>query len=77
MCFCADEFEKLVGEPIPYRRLGFMSLREFAKTINGLEIIRNEFGEQALRINDSKISHIDRLIRKQKIDYSKSKVRKI
>lgn len=68
-----DEFEKVVGEPIPYRRLGFMSLCEFVKTIDGLNIIRNEFGKQTLKINDSKISHIDRLVRKQKIDYSKTK----
>ncbi|XP_012229836.1 uncharacterized protein osk [Linepithema humile] len=68
-----DEFEQLVGEPIPYRRLGFVSLSKLLETIDGLKIIRNEFGEQTLRINDSKISHIDRLIRKQKVDYSKTK----
>jgi len=69
-----DEFEKLVGESVPYHRLGFTSLRQLLNTIDGLKMVWNEFGEQTLRINDSKISHIDRLIRKQKVDYSKTKV---
>lgn len=73
----ADEFQSLVGEPIPYRRLGFLNLRAFLRAINGLETAWNEFGEQTLRINDSKITHIDRLIHRQKIDYSKTKVRLI
>ncbi|EFN70685.1 hypothetical protein EAG_03874 [Camponotus floridanus] len=68
-----DEFQNLVGEPIPYRRLGFSSLRAFLRIIDGLETKRNEFGEQILKINDSKIAHIDRLIRYQKVDYSKTK----
>ncbi|XP_018354843.1 PREDICTED: uncharacterized protein LOC108755919 [Trachymyrmex septentrionalis] len=68
-----DEFQILVGESIPYRRLGFTSLRAFLQTIDGLETSWNNFGEQTLRINDSKISHIDRLIRKQKMDYSKTR----
>lgn len=68
-----DEFQSLVGEPIPYRRLGFLNLRAFLRAINGLETAWNEFGEQTLRINDSKITHIDRLIHRQKIDYSKTK----
>lgn len=68
-----DEFQNLVGEFIPYHRLGFSNLRAFLRTVDGLEKTVNEFGEQTLRINDSKISHIDRLIRKQKVDYSKTK----
>ncbi|XP_011057669.1 PREDICTED: maternal effect protein oskar isoform X2 [Acromyrmex echinatior] len=68
-----DEFQILVGESIPYRRLGFASLRAFLQTIDGLETSWNNFGEQTLRINDSKISHIDKLIRKQKMDYSKTR----
>ncbi|KAG5314129.1 OSKA protein, partial [Acromyrmex insinuator] len=68
-----DEFQILVGESIPYRRLGFTSLRAFLQTIDGLETSWNNFGEQTLRINDSKISHIDKLIRKQKMDYSKTR----
>ncbi|XP_012532829.1 uncharacterized protein LOC105834706 [Monomorium pharaonis] len=68
-----DEFEILVGESIPYRRLGFASLRALLRTIDGLEITWNNFGEQVLKINDSKISHINRLIRKQKLDYSKTR----
>jgi len=43
------------------------------QTIDGLEITWNEFGEQTLKINDSKISHIDRFIRKRKVDYSKTR----
>lgn len=69
-----DEFQTLVGEPIPYRRLGFSSLRAFLKIVDGLETTLNDFGEQRLKINDSKISHIDRLIQKQKMDYSKTRV---
>ncbi|KYN09041.1 PREDICTED: maternal effect protein oskar-like [Trachymyrmex cornetzi] len=68
-----DEFQNLVGESIPYRRLGFSNLRALLQTIDGLETSWNNFGEQTLRINDSKISHIDRLIRKQKMDYSKTR----
>lgn len=68
-----DEFQNLVGESIPYRRLGFSSLRALLRTIKGLEYTWNEFGEQTLRINDSKIAHIDRLIRYQKVDYSKTR----
>ncbi|XP_024873093.1 uncharacterized protein LOC112455425 [Temnothorax curvispinosus] len=68
-----DEFQTVVGESIPYRRLGFSSLRALLQTIDGLETTWNDFGEETLRINDSKISHIDRLIRKQKVDYSKTR----
>ncbi|KAL6442466.1 hypothetical protein ACFW04_002590 [Cataglyphis niger] len=68
-----DEFQNLVGEFIPYRRLGFSNLRAFLRTIDGLETTWNEFGEQVLKINDSKIAHIDRLIRYQKVDYSKTR----
>ncbi|XP_014478649.1 PREDICTED: uncharacterized protein LOC106746506 [Dinoponera quadriceps] len=68
-----DEFQNLVGEPIPYRRLGFSNLRALLRTIDGLETIPNKFGEYTLKINDSKISHIDKLICKQKKDYSKTK----
>ncbi|XP_011635158.1 uncharacterized protein LOC105425879 isoform X1 [Pogonomyrmex barbatus] len=68
-----DEFQNLVGESIPYRRLGFSNLRSFLRTIDGLQITWNEFGEQTLKINDSKISHIDKLICKQKVNYSKTK----
>jgi len=71
----SDEFRNLVGEPIPYRRLGFSNLRAFLRTIEGLRITWNEFGEQTLMINDSKISHLNKLICKQKIDYTKTKVR--
>jgi len=68
-----DEFQNLVGESISYRRLGFSSLRAFSQTIDTLEITWNEFGEQTLKINDSKISHIDRFIRKRKVNYSKTR----
>lgn len=68
-----DEFQTVVGEPIPYRRLGFSNLRAFLQTIDGLETNWNDFGRQTLKINDLKISHIDRLIRKQKMDYSKTR----
>ncbi|XP_036146789.1 uncharacterized protein LOC118646944, partial [Monomorium pharaonis] len=39
-----DEFEILVGESIPYCRLGFASLRALLRTIDGLEITWNNFG---------------------------------
>ncbi|KAM0732907.1 Maternal effect protein oskar [Formica fusca] len=68
-----DEFQNLVGEFIPFRRLGFSSLCALLRTIDGLETSWNEFGEQVLKINDSKIAHIDRLIRYQKVDYSKTR----
>lgn len=70
----ADEFQTLVGEPIPYRRLGFANLRAFLRNIDGLEPARNDFGEQILTIKDSKISHLNKLICKQKDDYTKTKV---
>lgn len=73
----ADEFQNLVGESIPYRRLGFSNLRALLRTIDGLETTWNQFDEQTLRIHDSKISHIDKLICKQKKDYSKTKVRRV
>ncbi|KAH0954274.1 hypothetical protein HN011_004449 [Eciton burchellii] len=68
-----DEFRNLVGEPIPYRRLGFSNLRAFLRTVKNLRITWNEFGEQALMIKDSKISHLNKLIRKPKVDYTKTK----
>lgn len=67
------EFQALVGESIPYRRLGFSSLRAFLQTIDGLETTWNNYGDPILKINDSKISHIGRLIHKQKVDYSKTR----
>lgn len=70
----ADEFQNLVGEPIPYHRLGFSNPRALLRTIDGLETTCNRSGQCMLRINDSKISHIDKLICKQKKDYSKTKV---
>ncbi|XP_011862145.1 PREDICTED: uncharacterized protein LOC105558834 [Vollenhovia emeryi] len=68
-----DEFQTLVGESIPYRRLGFSSIRSFLRIIDGLETIRDAFGTEMLKINDSKISHIDKLIQRQKVDYSKTR----
>ncbi|XP_011165902.2 uncharacterized protein LOC105200173 [Solenopsis invicta] len=68
-----DEFQTLVGEPIPYRRLGFSSLNAFLRNIDGLERTWNNFGDEIFTINDSKISHIDKLIRKQKDNYSKTR----
>ncbi|XP_072752345.1 uncharacterized protein [Anoplolepis gracilipes] len=67
------DFQNLVGESIPYQRLGFSSLRAFLRSIDGLQTVWNEFGEQTLKINDPKIAHIDRLIRYQKVDYSKTR----
>ncbi|EZA57006.1 hypothetical protein DMN91_006899 [Ooceraea biroi] len=68
-----DEFQNLVGEPIPYRRLGFSNLRALLRTINGLETTWNKFGEQTLTIKDSKISHLNKLICKQRVDYSQTR----
>ncbi|XP_047349567.1 uncharacterized protein LOC124949072 [Vespa velutina] len=64
-----NEFEKIVGEPIPYTRLGFSSLRSLLSKVDGLKTIKKLNGEETLIVNDPKIKHIVDLIKKQKEDY--------
>ncbi|KAF7401217.1 hypothetical protein HZH68_007037 [Vespula germanica] len=63
------EFEKIVGEPIPYTRLGFPSLQSLLTKVDGLKTIKKLDGEETLIVNDPKIKHIVDLIKKQKEDY--------
>ncbi|KAK2587845.1 hypothetical protein KPH14_003942 [Odynerus spinipes] len=63
------EFEKIVGEPIPYARLGFSNLQSLLREVDGLKTTKNIYGEQILTVNDPKIKHIAELIRKQKRNY--------
>lgn len=71
-----DEFEKIVGEPIPYTRLGFPSLQSLLKKVDGLKTIKKLDGEETLIVNDPKIKHIVDLIKKQKEDYKGTNVSK-
>lgn len=66
------EFQKIVGEPIPYARLGFSSLQSLLDKIDGLKTKRTIYGEELLTVNDPKIKHIAELIKKQKKSYMKT-----
>ncbi|XP_015178316.1 PREDICTED: uncharacterized protein LOC107067381 isoform X2 [Polistes dominula] len=67
------EFEKIVGEPIPYARLGFSNLHELLKKVDGLKTIKRADGVETLLVNDPKIKHIVDLIQKQKENYKANK----
>lgn len=69
-----DEFEKIVGEPIPYTRLGFSSLQGLLSEVDGLKTIKKLNGEEMLIVNDPKINHIVELIKRQKEDYKATNV---
>lgn len=67
------EFEKIVGEPIPYMRLGFSSLQDLLGKVDGLKTIKRADGVETLLVNDPKIRHIVDLIQKQKENYKANK----
>ncbi|XP_043501024.1 maternal effect protein oskar [Polistes fuscatus] len=67
------EFEKIVGEPIPYIRLGFSSLQGLLDKVDGLKTIKRADGVETLLVNDPKIRHIVDLIQKQKENYKANK----
>ncbi|XP_069700099.1 maternal effect protein oskar-like [Periplaneta americana] len=60
------EYEELVGEPIPYKRLGFQSLGGFISSVSQIKATRNEDGKTVLTLEDEKVAHITALVNKQK-----------
>ncbi|KAG7205520.1 hypothetical protein KM043_007500 [Ampulex compressa] len=67
------EFKKIVGEPIPYERLGFKNVKELLNHVKGVKMSNDEWGRKTLTVQDTKVSHLARLIERQKNDYMKSK----
>lgn len=61
-----DDYAKIVGESIPYLQLGFVSLYDFLRRQPDIYVARNEQGDYVYKVEDSKISHIQQLINKQK-----------
>ncbi|XP_066600884.1 uncharacterized protein osk [Prorops nasuta] len=69
-----DEFRRIIGESIPFKRLGFSCLKGFLKQVKGL-YMTNDVTNPVVTVRDPKIKHIESLIQRQKKEYIRSQNR--
>jgi len=63
--FSADYYN-LIGEPIPYRKLGYNSLIEFLESLKVFKIQNKGMHKFVNVVSDGKTQHLEKLINKQK-----------
>lgn len=65
--FFVGDYKMLMGEDIPYVRLGYKNLEEFLVTVDSLTTSRGPSGEMLIDAKASKeTAHITSMINKQK-----------
>lgn len=60
------DYYNLIGEPIPYRKLGYSSLVEFLESLEVLKIKNKGFNKFVYVVSDGKTRHLEKMINKQK-----------
>ncbi|KAF7386779.1 hypothetical protein HZH66_011231 [Vespula vulgaris] len=60
------DFKTIIGENIPYRRLGYQSLEAFLKSISGIKITNKGGQTYVEALPNEKSSHLSKLISQQK-----------
>nr|CAI5868623.1 unnamed protein product [Callosobruchus analis] len=66
------DYKNIIGEEIPYHKLGYNSLEHFLKSVpDTVQVIGNGFMATVLLVGSEKSKHITQLISKQKIDKKK------
>ncbi|XP_014606178.1 PREDICTED: tudor domain-containing protein 7-like isoform X2 [Polistes canadensis] len=66
-----QDFKLIIGENIPYRKLGYQSLETFLKSISGIKII-NKGRQTFVEVSSEKSSHLSKLVSRQKSRKKKS-----
>jgi len=60
------DYYNLIGERIPYQKLGYNSLLEFLESLKILKIKNNGFNKCVHVVSDGKTQHLEEMINKQK-----------
>jgi len=60
------DYYNLIGEPIPYRKLGYNSLEEFLEPLKAFKIKNKGLSKFVNVISDGKTQHLEKMINKQK-----------
>ncbi|XP_068087189.1 uncharacterized protein [Anabrus simplex] len=68
-----DDYKELVGENIPYTKLGYENLEKYLSSLIGIQIVKNRDGSTVLKVHDDKTAHIAALVDKQKPTSSRPK----
>jgi len=65
LVFSAD-YCNLIGEPIPYRKLGYNSLVEVLESLEIFKIQNKGMNKIVNVVSDGKTQHLEKMINKQK-----------
>ncbi|XP_022176927.1 uncharacterized protein LOC111038222 [Myzus persicae] len=68
-----SDYYNLIGEPIPYRKLGYNSLEEFLEPLKVFKIKNKGFHKFVNVVSDGKTQHLEKMISKQKTKSKRSK----
>ncbi|KAL4105205.1 hypothetical protein QTP88_020473 [Uroleucon formosanum] len=68
-----SDYYNLIGEHIPYQKLGYKSLLEFLESLKVFKIKNNGFKKFVHVISDGKTRHLEKMISKQKTKSKRSK----
>ncbi|XP_043486292.1 tudor domain-containing protein 7 isoform X2 [Polistes fuscatus] len=61
-----QDFQTIIGENIPYRKLGYQSLEAFVKSISGIKIVNKGRQTYVEALPNEKSSHLSKLVSRQK-----------